>query len=200
MIMKTINKINLLKNLMKKALFTAAEAREAGVHPSVLSYYVKKGLLERIGRGMYRSREAETSTDFTWEDLILAAKGIPSGIVCLVSALAIYELTDEIPRMHWIAVSHASKAPVRSGVKIIRMRNIELGATQFDVGNQSISIFDRERTIIDAFRYLSKEVAIKALKTAISQNGKNKIQLIKLQKYAKELRVNIANYLLAINT
>jgi predicted transcriptional regulator of viral defense system len=115
-------------------------------------------------------------------------------------ALAIYELTDEIPRMHWIAVSHASKAPVWVGVKIIRMRNIELGATQIDVGNQKISIFDRERTIIDAFRYLSKEVAIKALKTAISHNGKNKIHLTKLQKYAKDLRVNIANYLLAINT
>lgn len=48
----------------------------------------------------------------------------------LSGAHALYELNDEIPRMHWIAISHAFKAPVRDGLKIISMRNIELGATQ----------------------------------------------------------------------
>ncbi|MFW7377485.1 MAG: type IV toxin-antitoxin system AbiEi family antitoxin domain-containing protein [Oligoflexus sp.] len=170
------------------------------MHPSVLSYYVKKGILERIDRGVYRARDTDIDIDFMWEDLILAVKSVSSGVVCLISALVLYEMTDEIPRVHWIAIPHSSRAPKREGIKIVRMRNLELGRTTLDIGNQSISIFDRERTIIDAFRYLGQETAIKALKTGLQAKGKNKIQLKKLQLYAKELRLNIGPYLLAVTT
>lgn len=198
--MKTLQNIKKLNNLLKKPLFTAAEAREVGVHPSLLSYYVKKGIIERIDRGIYRPCESQVELDFTWEDLILAVQSVPSGVICLVSALALYEMTDEIPRVHWIAVPHSSKAPKRKGVKIVRMRNTKLGQSSLKIGSQTVSIFDRERTIVDAFRYLSKETAIKALKVALTEAGENKIQLTKLQKYAKAFRVNLAPYLLAITT
>ncbi|MCX6128678.1 MAG: hypothetical protein NTX25_06385 [Proteobacteria bacterium] len=129
-----------------------------------------------------------------------AAQSVPSGVVCLISALALYDMTDEIPRAHWIAVPHSSKAPKRKGIKIVRMRNIELGQTSLKIGSQTVPIFDRERTIVDAFRYLGKETAVKALKIALGEGGENKIQLMRLQKYAKELKVNLAPYLLAITT
>jgi predicted transcriptional regulator of viral defense system len=198
--MRTTRTAKKLNDLLKKPLFTAAEAREAGVHPSLLSYYVKKGLLERIDRGIYRASETTVELDFVWEDLILAAKSIPSGVVCLISALALHDLTDEIPRVHWIAVPHASRAPKRTGVKVIRMRNMTLGRTTFVTGDQSIPVFDRERTIVDAFRYLGNEAAIKALKIALEQKGANRLQLTKLQDYAKALKVNLAPYLLAMTT
>lgn len=198
--MRKLEKIKNLENLLKKPVFTSKEARSAGVHPSVLSYYVKKGILERIDRGVYRARDTDIDIDFMWEDLILAVKSVSSGVVCLISALVLYEMTDEIPRVHWIAIPHSSRAPKREGIKIVRMRNLELGRTTLDIGNQSISIFDRERTIIDAFRYLGQETAIKALKTGLQAKGKNKIQLKKLQLYAKELRLNIGPYLLAVTT
>jgi predicted transcriptional regulator of viral defense system len=198
--MRTTRTAKKLNDLLKKPLFTAAEAREAGVHPSLLSYYVKKGLLERIDRGIYRASETTVELDFVWEDLILAAKSIPSGVVCLISALALHVLTDEIPRVHWIAVPHASRAPKRTGVKVIRMRNMTLGRTTFVTGDQSIPVFDRERTIVDAFRYLGNEAAIKALKIALEQKGANRLQLTKLQDYAKALKVNLAPYLLAMTT
>ncbi len=63
-----------------------------------------------------------------------------------------------------------------------------------------IPIFDRERTIVDAFRLLSREIAIKALKIALTKGGKNRIDLIKLQEYAKKLRCNIAPYLISLTT
>lgn len=198
--MKTLQNMKKLNNLLKKPLFTAAEAREVGVHPSLLSYYVKKGIIERIDRGIYRPCKPQVELDFTWEDLILAVQSVPPGVVCLVSALALYEMTDDIPRVHWIAVPHSSKAPKRKGVKIVRMRNIKLGQSSLKIGSQTVPIFDRERTIVDAFRYLSKETAIKALKATLSEGGENKIQLTKLQKYAKAFRVNLAPYLLAITT
>ena len=43
------------------------------------------------------------------------------------------------------------------------MRNMSLGLTTVKMGKYKVKIFDRERTIVDAFRYLSDEIAIKAL-------------------------------------
>jgi hypothetical protein len=37
------------------------------------------------------------------------------------------------------------------------MRNIELGQTEIQVGTTSLKIFDRERTVVDSFRYLTQE-------------------------------------------
>ncbi len=80
------------------------------------------------------------------------------------------------------------------------MRNMELGKTKVDIGSETVQIFDVERTILDAFRYLGVEIGVKALKAALVKSGKDKLDLKKLQKYAKELRVKIAPYIMAVTT
>ena len=95
----------------------------------------------------------------------MVVSSIPEGVVCLISALGIYELGDQIPREYWIAVPHSSRAPRRERSRIVRMRNTTLGRTSIKLGDVKVQIFDRERTIIDSFRYLDKEIAIKALKS-----------------------------------
>jgi len=189
-----------LKDLFARPVFYAAEAREAGIHPSRLSYYVKTNRIERIGHGVYRGVESSIDADFQWEDLIIIAKSIPQGVVCLVSALALYELTDEMPREHWIAVPHSTTAPKRDHTRIVRMRDIETGKTLYPIGRETVAIFDRERTIIDAFRYLSKEIAIKALKAAVSGRATKKLDIKKLQQYAREFELNLEPYILTVTT
>lgn len=189
-----------LKGLLNKPVFRAADARKVGVHPALLSYYVKKGLIERLDRGVYRGISSQVDVEFQWEDLVLTVKSVPEGIVCLISALALYELTDEIPRVHWIAVPHTKTTPKRKGAKFVRMRNTNLGDTKMKLGNETIRIFNRERTIVDAFRYLGKETAIKALRAALAKSGPEKTDLRKLQKYAKKLRVKMAPYILTVTT
>lgn len=120
--------------------------------------------------------------------------------MCLISALAIYDLTEEIPRQHWIAVKHGRSIKENRNLKIVQLRNIELGKTEIELEGSLVPIFDRERTIIDAFRLLSREIAIKALKAAIAQGKKNRIDLVKLQAYAKQLRVDIHPYLMSFTT
>lgn len=195
-----LNNEHTLRDLFIKPVFYAAEAREAGIHPSRLSYYVKTNRIERIGHGVYRGIESSMKVDFQWEDLIIIAKSIPQGIVCLISALALYELTDEIPREHWIAVSHSTTAPKRENTRIVRMRDMSTGKTTFRIGQESVNIFDRERTIIDAFRYLSKEIAIKALKAAVSGRSQKKLDIKKFQSYAKQFRLNLQPYILTVTT
>ena len=197
--MKLINEEQ-LKKLLAKPLFRASDARKVGIHPSRLSYYVKIKLIERIGRGVYRGIHSEVNADFQWEDLILIAKSVPSGVVCLISALAVYELTDEIPRIHWIAIPHETTAPKRENTRFIRMRDMRTGITQYKLGKETIKIFDQERTIIDAFRYLSKEIAIKALKEVVRARKEKKFDLKKFQKYAKRFRLNLDPYILMVTT
>ena len=198
--MKPSTTLTTLAPLLKKAYFTAAEARSLGIHPSLLSHYVKTGHLKRITRGVYQSTHYHNPSLFQWHDLIESVHTIKGGVICLISALSIYDLTEEIPRKHWIAIPHRTSIQAGSMVKIVRYRNIDLGKTEIKLEGVLIPIFDRERTIIDSFRLLSHEIAIKALKMALSKSGKNRLDIRKLEEYAKQLRFKITPYLITLTT
>lgn len=156
-------------------------------------------MIKRIRRGVYQSFSCRNET-FQWRDLIEAILSVPSGVICLVSALAVYGLTEEIPRQHWIAVNNSTSIKKSREIKFTRLRNMELGVTKIILEGVSVPIFDRERAIIDSFRLLSRETAIKALKIGISQKGPKKIRLSKLQEYAEKLRVDITDFLMMATT
>jgi hypothetical protein len=77
------------------------------------------------------------------------------------------------------------------------MRNISFGKTSVKIGSRKIKIFDRERTIVDAFRYLDKEIALKALQTYLKSGKEKKPDIDKLLRYAKRLRVDLTPYISA---
>lgn len=77
---------------------------------------------------------------------------------------------------------------------------MDLGKSQIELEGTKVPIFGRERTLIDTFRLLSRETAIKALKTAIGVGGKNRLDLKKLETYARKLRFDISPYLLSVTT
>lgn len=199
--MQKSNRLEAIQDLLAQTSFTAEEAKKLGATPAHLAYYVRKGELRRLARGIYQSTKYKHSDEnFRWEDLIEAVNGVPGGVVCLISALALYDITEQITRQYWIAIPHNTSIK-RSGLfKIVRFRDMELGKTTIDQGGIQIPIFDRERTIIDSFRLLSREIAIKALKMALAKKGKEKLDLNKLQHYAKKLKYNILPYLLTATT
>ncbi len=190
-----------LKKLLKNSHFTATEAKNLGVSSALLAYYIKQGMLIRLARGVYRSIDFKGSNNFQWEDLVEALKLIPGSVVCLISALAIYEITEEIPRQHWIAVSHNTSIHRDDSIHIVRFRNMNLGRSKIELARGlEIPIFDRERTIIDSFRLLSRETAIKALKSALSKKKSERLDFKKLHSYSRKLRFNIEPYLLTVTT
>ncbi len=160
----------------------------------MLAYFHEKGEIEKVRRGMYKIKNIDFNSAFEWEDLAITALSIPNGVVCLISALCYYGLTDEIMREFWIAVPHATTSPSRKNTRIIRMRTISFGQTSIKIGSQKINIFDRERTIVDAFRYLDKETALKALQAYLNER---KPDINKLLKYGKKLRVDLTPYISA---
>jgi predicted transcriptional regulator of viral defense system len=188
-----------LEALLMKPFFTLEDAKNQGVPRHVVIYWSKRGILERLYPGVYRSTSYEPKVEFGWENLSLIAASIPEGIICLISALCYYDLTDQIMREAWIAIPHKQRVPRRPNARIVRMRNTQLGREEITMGEYSVYIFNRERTIVDAFRYLSKEIALKALKQYFStMNKKPDFKL--LVEYAKILRVNIAPYILSYTT
>lgn len=197
--MRQLKYLNKLEPFIDIPLFTSAEAEKQGIPRHALAYLVKKGILERIYPGAYRFSQYEPKVEFQWENLALVAISIPDGIICLISALCYYDLTDQVMREMWIAVPHDSFPPKRPNTRIIRMRNVKLGKIQVAFGEYNVYIFDRERCIVDAFRYLSKEIAIKAIQRYF-QNTKYKPDPKKLGSYAKALRVNITPYILSYTT
>lgn len=130
---------------MKTLVFIAAEARTAGIASRILSHFCKKRMIKRASRGVYRGNRSNAEIEFEWEDLALTAMSIPTGVICLISTLCYYGLSDQIMREFWIAIPHASKSPQRPKTRIIRMRNIELGQAEIQMGTSCLKIFDKEQ-------------------------------------------------------
>lgn len=189
----------LLRPLLKKPAFTTAESLEVGIPRHGLAYFEKLGLIELLAKGIYRDPKYEGKAGITLGDLALKAFTTPNAVISLISALDFYSLTDQIPRKHWLAIPHSQKVPVRNRLRAVRMRNTILGRTTVQIGEFELAIFDRERCIVDAFRYLSPEIAIKALQ-AYLQTKDYKPDLRKLQEYAKKLRANLTPYILSLTT
>lgn len=186
--------------LLKKPIFTAIDAREQGIPPRMLAYFCHKEMIERVSRGLYRVLDASSGISLDLEELVLTASSIPHGVICLISALCYYDLTDQIMREYWIAIPNKNKSPKRPHIRVIRMRNMTLGQRTIKIGKYQVKIFDRERTIVDAFRYLNQEIAIKALQAYLKSSIDQKPDMIKLSKYAKALRVNITPYIMSLTT
>ena len=96
--------INVFKE--HQGLLRAAEAMRLGIHPRTLYQLRDEGVLEQLTRGIYRLLEVP---DFPEHDLVLVSKKIPHGIICLISALAYYEITTQIPHFVYIAIPTKSR-------------------------------------------------------------------------------------------
>ena len=96
------------------AVFRWRQARQAGLHDPRLQQLLAEGAIERLGHGRYlRTDVGPVDTDQL--ELAVAA---PSATLCLSSALAHHDLTDQIPAHIDVAVPRgqrrpATRAPVR---------------------------------------------------------------------------------------
>ncbi len=72
-----------------------AELCGAGVTAATVSRMERAGEVIRLARGLYQLHDAPFDTNHS---LAEAAKRLPKGVVCLVSALAFHGLTDQLPK------------------------------------------------------------------------------------------------------
>lgn len=188
-----------LDKLAIRPFFTAQDAKKLGISGRMLSHYVKTGKIVRIAHGIYQGSMYEPPSEgLPWEDLAIAVSGVKGGVVCLISALVYYELTDERMTEFWIAVPNSRSKAHFPMSRIVRMRNMDLGVTTVEMAGIKVKIFDIERTIVDSFRLLDNETALKALKIYLT-SPKTKVDLDKMDRYITKLRASkVRDYLTAL--
>ena len=150
--------------------------RAAGSRRSALYRNARSGSWSRIARGIYLPADAPTSD---WDQLEAVTRR-PESTICLTSALAHYDLTDEIPEPLDVAIPRGKRAPVVDGA--IRWHRFDLDT--FELGRErmqitgsthEIGIYSPERTIADCFRLRSAvgyESARDAMKERLRRGGK----------------------------
>lgn len=164
---------------------------KAGFHPDSLAILEKSGKVEKISRGLYRL------TDYipgSHPDLVSAALQAPRGVVCLLSALAFHEVTNEIPKYVDIAIqrnTHANRIkypPVR--FYQFAPQVWEAGIVEHKIDGHIIRVYSLAKTIADCFKFRNKigvNIARDALKTAITEKN---IKPKDIMRYAKLCRVD----------
>lgn len=147
----------------------------------------KSGAWERIARGLYLPEGAPTAD---WDQLEASARR-PDATICLISALAYYDLTDAIPDALDIAIPRGTRVPAsKSAIHWHRFDAGSFSLEREDIGipgsTQRIGIYTPERTIVDCFRLRADtgyEIPRDALKEWLRRGGKP----AKLMKVARTL-------------
>jgi predicted transcriptional regulator of viral defense system len=131
------------------------------------------GEIIQLSRGIYRKADAAETAHL---DVLAAARRAPRAVVCLVSALALHELTDEIPPAVQLAVPRGVNPP-RITYPPTEVHRFDPGT--FDIGKQPfeaapgemVNVYSPERAVADAMRLrhlVGEGVALSALRAYLA--------------------------------
>jgi predicted transcriptional regulator of viral defense system len=149
-------------------ILRTGEALDGGVHPRTLYEMRDRGEVEALARGVYRLANLPPLAD---PDLATVGRRIPNAVVCLVSALALHELTTQIPHAVHIAIKRTARTPTLAHppLRVYRFSDdtFSAGVETRQVGNESIRVYSPEKTLADCFKYRNRiglDVALEALR------------------------------------
>jgi predicted transcriptional regulator of viral defense system len=167
-----------------------AQALKVGIHPRTLYQLRDSGCLEQISRGVYRLAEQATVSD---PDLFTVAARIPQGVICLVSALAIHQITTQIPRAVEIALPRGTESPRLDYPPIALHRfsaaSFSAGIEVCEVDGIPLRVYSPEKTLADCCKFrhqLGMDIFLEAL-TLYQQRHRANFALI--LEYAQICRV-----------
>ena len=89
----------LIELTQKKGLIRSRDLMEIRLPRQYLSIACKRGILERVGRGLYTLPD---NMLIEHRSLAEVCKLVPSGIICLLSALQFHGFTSQMPHEVWI--------------------------------------------------------------------------------------------------
>lgn len=167
------------------------EVEAIGIAREYLLRLLRKGAVERAGRGVYRLSQEPVSEHHS---LATVAKRVPHGTICLLSALVFHEMTTQIPREIWIAVAPGTRDPQIDKLKlrVFRFSKLALsaGRQRHEIEGVDVSIYSPAKTIADCFRFRNRiglDVALEALRLGV---GKRKASITDIRKFASICRVS----------
>jgi predicted transcriptional regulator of viral defense system len=162
-------------------VFRWSEAQDAGMSDPRLYRLMRDGAVQRITHGLYRWTDAEIED----LDLIEIAAVAPMATLCLTTALARHDLTDEIPASIDVAVPRGTRAPNTAAPTTWHTFNtetFEIGRTLLPLADDfRIGLYEPVRTIIDCYRLRhleGVELGRDALKQWLRRRGSQPAMLL----------------------
>jgi len=141
-----------------------------GIPRVSLTRAVRRGQLERLGRGLYGLPGRAVSAHGTLAEV---ARRVPKGMICLLSALRFHGLTTQAPFEVWLAIDNKATAPRLDypPLRIVRFSGAALaeGVEEHVVDGVTVRVTGVAKTVADCFKYRNKiglDVALEALREA----------------------------------
>ncbi|RCN57194.1 type IV toxin-antitoxin system AbiEi family antitoxin domain-containing protein [Acidiferrobacter thiooxydans] len=160
----------LIDLVRSQGLIRPCDLASMGIPRVSLTRAVRRGQLERVGRGLYGLPGREVSAHGSLAEV---ARRVPKGVVCLFSALRFHGLTTQAPFEVWLAIENKSLAPKLDfpPLRIVRFSGAALteGVEEHVVGGVTIRITGVAKTVADCFKYRNKiglDIALEALREA----------------------------------
>lgn len=161
--------------------FTYSDAIAVGLSADRLYHYRDEGLLEQLGRGLYRRANASPAD----HNLLEIAHRAPEGTMCLTTALARHGLTDVIPDRIDIAIPRGRRIPALqspASIHVFAKDAFYLGRGVIQVGDDlTLGLYSAERSLIDMIRLRHREgaaIAWEALRRWLRRQGARPAALI----------------------
>ncbi len=188
---KTGTQRDLARDLLRsRGILRPSEFAAAGVTAATIGRMCRDGEIARLARGLYQLPDAPLDARHS---LAEAAKRVPRGVVCLVSALAFHDLTDLLPRAVWMAIGAKDWAPrgKRPAIRIVRFTGAFLtdDVVTERIEGVPVKIFGVAKTIADCFRHrrtVGQSVALEGLQEALRQR---KVTPAEIARHAERGRV-----------
>ncbi len=157
-----------LRLLKRVGIARSRDLERAGVSRTQLRRLREQGLIERVGRGLYGLPGAVLTER---HHLAEAARRVPRGIVCLLSALRFHGLTTQNPFEVWMAIDRKAWRPrvEHPPLRLVYVSGPALreGVEEHDVGGVTVRVFGAAKTVADCFKFRNKigtDVAVEALR------------------------------------
>ena len=152
--------------------FRPHQIDELGMTYDQLRRLVSTGAVEHVARGLYRLAGEEPTEH---ETIAAVCARVPNAVVCLLTALGVYEIGTRLPHEVWIAIPHKARPPrLRFRTRVVRFSGAAwsygVRDTQFD--GVPARITSPARTIVDCFRFerlIGREAALEAVHDALRQ-------------------------------
>lgn len=181
---------HILELARQQRVLRAADVRQHGWPPQLLSRLYQSGELQRFARGLYGLPETEITEHQT---LMEVCQRVPKAVVCLLSALQFHEVGTQLPHDLWIALPEATHTPA---VSYPTLRITRLRGSAYSEGIQAVTdhgapirVYSIAKTVTDCFKFRNKiglDVALEALKDAWRSR---KVTMVELRHFAKINRV-----------
>jgi len=164
-----------LRRLRRVAVFNLDTAREYGLSQPSVSRLLKRGVILRVGPGIYQLSDSITCQPDTLEFVRAAKRFGPKIVVGGMTALFRYGLVDEVPEQVWLLAPTKMKI-VDNHYRVIRTsRSLTVGIVKHG-GFRMVSL---ERAIVDAIVFSTKlgystglQASIRAIKRNLTSESR----------------------------